>query len=413
MLRRAITIPPIMAFIMRTQIPSMKQAMRPSLGALTLAVCLTAQAAAPVISSFARNGVLICTNLAPATVVSVESASSPTGPWTNNLAGLGSVTVDAKGTIQVSVPMSYSVRFFRVRGTIPTTVGMVLIPTGSFAMGNCMGQGDGDSDELPLHTVQVSAFYMDTNLVSKAQWDQVYQWAITNGYRFDNAGLGKAASHPVQTINWYDVVKWCNARSEKEGRVPAYYTGAAQTNVYRAGQTNVLNNWVNWLAGYRLPTEAEWEKAARGGAAGHRFPWSDANTISHSRANYYANTNSYAYDVSPTPDYHPAYATGGVPYTSPVGSFAANGYGLYDMAGNVFEWCWDWYDSSWYGNAGATQADSRGPAGPAGQRVLRGGVWDTNPFNAFFTRSSYRYDNGVVGPAYAYFDFGFRCARGS
>ena len=279
----------------------MKQTIKFRLGALALGLGVAAQAAGPVISSFSKNGVLICTNLAPGTVAAVEWAPSPTGPWTNNLVGLGSVTVDSNGMIQVSVAMFDSKQFYRVRGTTPAAVGMVLIPAGSFAMGNCMGPGDGDSDELPLHTVFVSAFYMDTHLVSKALWDQVYQWAITNGYRFDYAGLGKAASHPVQTINWYDVVKWCNARSEKEGRTPAYYTAAAQTNVYRTGQTNVLNGWVKWTAGYRLPTEAEWEKSARGGAAGHRFPWSDVDTISHTRANYYADTNSYAYDVSPTP----------------------------------------------------------------------------------------------------------------
>ena len=373
---------------------------------------MATQAAAPVISSLSGNGVLICVNLTPGTVASVEWAPSAIGPWTNSPAGLGSVMADSNGTIQVSVPMFYSMRFYRVRGTNSAPLGMVLIPAGSFTMGNCMGPGDGDSDELPLHTVYVNAFYLDTNLVSKAQWDDVYQWAITKGYSFDNAGSGKAANHPVQTINWYDAVKWCNARSEKEGRVPAYYTAAAQTNVYRTGRTNVLNDWVKWAAGYRLPTEAGWEKAARGGTAGHRFPWSDVDTISHSRANYYADTTSYAYDVSPTPGYSPAYATGGFPYTSPVGSFAANGYGLYDMAGNVFEWCWDWYDSNWYGNAGATQNNTRGPAGPLSQRVLRGGVWDNNPFNPFFTRCAYRYDNGVVGPSYAYYDFGFRCARG-
>jgi hypothetical protein len=96
--------------------------------------------------------------------------------------------------------------------------GMALIPAGSFTMGNCMSSSEGYSDELPLHTVYVSAFYMDKYLVAKSLWDTVYQWAIAHGYTFDNVGSGKASTHPVQTIDWYDCVKWCNARSEKEGR---------------------------------------------------------------------------------------------------------------------------------------------------------------------------------------------------
>jgi formylglycine-generating enzyme required for sulfatase activity len=246
---------------------------------------------------------------------------------------------------------------------------MVLIPAGSFTMGNCMDPSEGWSDELPLHTVYVSAFYMDRYEVTKALWDEVYQWAITHGYTFDNAGSGKAATHPVQSIDWYDCVKWCNARSEKEGRVPAYYTSAAQTTPYRTGQIDVQTNWVNWSSGYRLPTEAEWEKAARGGASGHRFPWSDADTITHSRANYYSDA-SYSYDVSPTRGYHPTFNDGIYPYTSPVGYFAANGYGLYDMAGNVWEWCWDWLGSY----SSGSQTDPRGPGSGSG-RVFRGGSW--------------------------------------
>jgi formylglycine-generating enzyme required for sulfatase activity len=209
---------------------------------------------------------------------------------------------------------------------------------------------------------------MDRYEVTKALWDEVHSWAIANGYSFEFGAQGKAANHPAHTMTWYDAVKWCNARSEKEGRVPAYYTSALQTTVYRSGQVNVDNSWVKWCTGYRLPTEAEWEKAARGGSSGQRFPW--GNTITHSQANYYSSTSN-AYDISPTRGYHPTF-TGVSPYTSPVGYFGANGYGLYDMAGNVWEWCWDWYSSSYYSSSPGT--DPRGPISGS-YRVFRGGGW--------------------------------------
>jgi formylglycine-generating enzyme len=282
--------------------------------------------------------------------------------------------------------------FFRL-----TATDMVLIPAGSFTMGNCMGPGEGYSDELPLHTVYVSAFYMDRYEVTKALWDEVCQWAITHGYTFDYVGSGKASTHPVQTIDWYDCVKWCNARSEKEGGLPAYYTGAALTTPYRTGQIDVQTNWVNWNRGYRLPTEAEWEKAARGAASGHRFPWSDVDTITWSRANYDAGPSWYAYDLNPREGYHPAFATGGYPYTSPVGYFAPNGYGLYDMAGNVREWCWDWYGPY----ASSSQSDPRGP-GSGSYHVYRGGSW-YNYADECRTASRNHYY-----PTYSYFNIGFR-----
>ncbi|MDX9792392.1 MAG: SUMF1/EgtB/PvdO family nonheme iron enzyme [Kiritimatiellia bacterium] len=233
--------------------------------------------------------------------------------------------------------------------------GMVRIPGGT---------NSGTDPDFGAYSLTVEAFYMDATEVTKAKWDEVYAWAIAHGYSFDHVGSGKAANHPVHTVSWYDVVKWCNARSEKEGRTPCYN----------------LSTWACDFAanGYRLPTVAEWVYAARGGQSGRRFPWGD--TITHSQANYYS-SSSYSYDVSPTRGSHPTYATGGYPYTSPAGAFAANGYGLYDMAGNVWEWC----------------NDSSGSI-----RSLRGGSW--NIF-ALYARCGYSY---WYYPGYAYSNFGFR-----
>lgn len=285
-------------------------------------------------------------------------------------------------------------RYYRVVAPSPyVPAGMVLIPAGAFVMGDTFGEGW--SDELPLHTNYVSAFYMDTNLVSYALWQQVYSWAITHGYSFESGAAGKAANHPAQSMSWYDAVKWCNARSEKEGRVPAYYTDAGLSVPYRDGETDVQTDWVRWGSGYRLPTEAEWEKAARGGVSGQRFPW--GNLISQTNANYYGATGSYSYDLGPSGynaigDY-PATTPG----TSPVGSFAANGYGLYDMAGNVWQWCWDRYG----GYSSSSQADPRGSASGS-YRVYRGGGWYDY---AFRCRAAVRY---FYTPGYRSNYIGFR-----
>jgi formylglycine-generating enzyme required for sulfatase activity len=218
--------------------------------------------------------------------------------------------------------------------------GMALIPAGPFQMGD-----DRVGGATPVHTVTVSAFAMDKWEVSIELWESVRAWGNAHGYDLV-AGGSFGAKHPVHTVNWWDVVKWNNARSEKEGKVPAYYEDVAITQVYRGGEK--APGGVKWDAGYRLPTEAEWEKAARGGVSGKLYPWG-TDEISTDLANYKASNKGK---------------------TMPIGSYGANGYGLYDMVGNVWEWTWDWYGDY----AQTAQTDPRGPSSGS-KRVIRGCSW--------------------------------------
>jgi formylglycine-generating enzyme required for sulfatase activity len=275
----------------------------------------------------------------------------------------------------------------------PPPAGMVLIPAGDFEMGQT-------GIATPVHTVTVSAFYLDQFEVTKALWDDVKIYADANAYTFSNAGSGQGAFHPVHTVNWYDCVKWCNARSEKEGLAPVYYTDAEFTTVYKTGEGTAP--FANWAAnGFRLPTEAEWEKAARGKLVGNTYPW--GNTIGGGDANY--NGSGDKFDIGGIETTPVGYYDGG---QVPAGEDRANGYGLYDMAGNVWEWCWDWYDDSWYDNAGATTPDTRGPnTNTFGLRVLRGGSW----FNSSVgLRCAFRINGNPVNEFS--FSVGFRSARG-
>lgn len=289
--------------------------------------------------------------------------------------------------------------FFRI-GSIDED--FAFIPAGNFQMGDSFTEGS--TWERPVHTVNVSAFHMARHETTTELWEDVRAWGLDNGYTDLPAGNGSLASkgenHPVHLVTWYDAVKWCNARSQKDGLTPCYRVGGA---VFQTGTNSGVS--CDFAAnGYRLPTEAEWEKAARGGLGGKRFPWGD--TIDHSQANYHANGSAFSYDSSgyTSYTYHPTYDHGDHPFSSPVGSFAPNGYGLYDMAGNMWEWCWDWHDSNYYGSS-----PTNDPQGPASGmlRVYRGGGWN---YGANFCRAATR---GISNPGNSSNGFGFRVARSS
>lgn len=303
----------------------------------------------------------------------------------------------------------------KLRGEPPE--GFALIPKGIFEMG--------DSTPIPkltlfdrflnvqvetrnIHPVDLSAFYMAKYETTKALWDKVRNWGLVNGYQDLLDGTGRGDDFPVLKIAWYASVKWCNAFSEMKFLNPCY---TANGRVYREGDCDyVVCDWT--ASGYRLPTEAEWEKAARGGLRRLRFPW--GNQISHSNANYYSKAGDDLYDddISPTKEYHPTYKNS--PYqqgvdsnwTSPVGSFPANNYGIYDMSGNIAEWCFDMYDEAYY--ASSPVDDPRGPSVNNCSeicRVCRGG---------YFGSSSYScrvYNRDKKPPSCNRGAIGFRVAR--
>jgi len=259
---------------------------------------------------------------------------------------------------------------------------MVSIPGGSFQMGdNLRDPAAAASYATPVHSVTISPFSLERHETTYAQWRSVYDWAVAHGYDFDSPGRNGAlqlGTHmPVTQIGWYDVVKWLNARSEKEGRAPVYYTDASRTAVYRSGRIDVTDAAVDWAAGgYRLPTDAEWEWAARGGLSGQVYPW--GNVLDPSRANYDRGTSTS------------------------VGSYPANGYGLHDMAGNVWEWTWDWQAADYSADA-AGVTDPHGPA-TGTSRTRRGGSY------VYGERYLRNFDKMFRVPTYNGPYFGFRSA---
>jgi sulfatase modifying factor 1 len=234
------------------------------------------------------------------------------------------------------------------------SIPMVYVQGGNFYMGS----NDGGGDEQPVHQVRVSSFYIGKYEVTQAQWREVMG---------GNPSFFKGDDLPVEQVTWYDAVDFCNRLSRMEGLTPCYSGSGDDTTC-------------DWSAnGYRLPTEAEWEYAARGGNGSQGYTYSGSNDPGN--VAWFDENSGYG--------------------THSVGEKRANELGLYDMSGNVWEWCWDWYDARYYSSCPGL--DPRGVDSDS-VRVLRGGnCYDS----AARCRVSFR-DN--VSP-YGRGDGGFRLAR--
>jgi len=265
------------------------------------------------------------------------------------------------------------------------------ILAGMFTMGSPSTAGY--SDEKPQHQVTLSAFQMQTTEVTQAQYKQVmgnnpsYFIPTQTDY---SSGYANTDTQPVETVSWYDAVRFCNKVSTDKGFV-ACYTNAANSATIVDGDVVTCN----WSAnGLRLPTEAEWEYACRAGTTTTYYWGNDATETGIKPYCWY---------------YYNAYSGGWTePHaekgcTQPVGTKLPNAFGLYDMSGNVYEWCWDWYGSGYYSTSPGT--DPKG-TDSGSYRVLRGGCWSYyDSILRSADRGSYLYPGGRYG------HIGFRVAR--
>lgn len=233
---------------------------------------------------------------------------------------------------------------------------MVWVAGGKFLM------GEGTEVDASPHDVTVSGFWIDPYLVTQAQFEKVMG---------ANPSRWKGDKNPVEQVRWSDAVTYCNKRSEQEGLQPCYD----------------LKTWTcNFDAnGYRLPTEAEWEFACRGGT-----------------------TTAYYFGDSPAKlGEHAWFDKNAGGHPRPVGQKKPNPLGLYDMAGNVWQWCNDFYEVDYYTKS--PKVDPRGP--DSGKtKVVRGGAWRVGPENC---RSGYRYNEspGYADVCFGYDIYGFRCVK--
>jgi len=269
-----------------------------------------------------------------------------------------------------------------------TIAAIVSVQGGTFAMGDHFSEGN--PNELPLHNVTLNSFYIGKYEVTQSEW-AFYMPVVTY-----NDGSG--ATYPVYYVSWYEIIKYCNLRSIAEGLTPCY-TISSSIDPLDWGSPNstwdaVICNWdVN---GYRLPTEAEWEYAARGGIH-------NSDNLRYSGCNLVTDLTNYAW-----------YGGGG---SRPVGTKLPNQLGIYDMSGNLCEWCWDWYSYIYYQYCidNSISTNPKGPAtGDYNYRTGRGGTWGGGAYPCRVAGRPCPPDYGGSGGGYPYDKpgyGGFRVAR--